>query len=153
MYHYYKQMLGEDDPATKNAKAMLDVTRSQVQDAYSEPGFIGNSTLKEAVPAVIGYMAMSADVEALAQTKALLTTSLEKAQLESKTSSHNFFIVDAAVPADEKDKPKRTLIVAGSTIGGFILGLLIILLINGFRVAYRQAKSIRKSEKAERSKQ
>jgi uncharacterized protein involved in exopolysaccharide biosynthesis len=37
------------------------------------------------------------------------------------------------VPPDSKDKPKRVYIVAGSTFGAFIIGIMLIFIMNYFK--------------------
>ena len=141
-YDYYSKMLGEDDPQTQNVKELYSAAKSKVNDAFSKPGFIGNFALQDAAPIAIDYLTKYADIEALTKTKALLITSLEKANLDYHNNNRNFFIVDKAIPSDVKDRPKRVLICAGGTFSGFILSILIVLIFNGLKIASKQAKLI-----------
>jgi uncharacterized protein involved in exopolysaccharide biosynthesis len=141
-YDFYKENYGENDPQTINAKELWLAAKNKVSDAYSKPGFIGDFALKDVTPIAANYLSKMADIEALSKTKAMLTTSLEKAILDNKNVTHNFFVIDKAIPADKKDKPKKAFIVAGGTLGGLMFGIFIILLINGFKISLKQAKQL-----------
>jgi hypothetical protein len=97
-YDYYKKMFGEDDLQTQNAKELLATARKKTNDIFSKPGFIGDFALQDAAPIAVDYLTKYADIEALTKTKAILTTSLEKANLDYHNNNRNFFIVDKAVP-------------------------------------------------------
>ena len=146
-YNVYKNNYGADDPLTLNFKEFLNEAQKKISDAYSKPGLVGNFSLKEAVPISVNYLTKYADIEALTKTKAMLTTTLEKTLLDSRKNVQNFFIIDKAIPADTKDKPKRSFIVAGATLGGFIFSILVVLLITGFKIAVKQAELINNSDK------
>jgi capsular polysaccharide biosynthesis protein len=142
-YDFYNKMYGEDDPYTQNAKELLTTAKGKVDDAFAKPGFIGNFALKDVTPIAVDYLVKYAEIEALTKTKAILTTSLEKAKLDYYSNNKNFFIVDKAVTPDKKDKPKRLLVCAGGTVGGFVISLLIVLIFNGLKIASRQAKQLK----------
>lgn len=142
LYNVYKNNFGDDDPTTLTLKELVNSANNKVKESYSKPGLVGNFSLKEATPIAVSYLTKYADIEALTKTKAMLITSLEKTLLDSRKNIQNFFIVDKAIPADKKDKPKRSFIVAGATLGGFILSILFVLLMNGFKIAVKQANLI-----------
>jgi uncharacterized protein involved in exopolysaccharide biosynthesis len=146
LYKMYQNNYGEDDPVTQNAKEIWQATKNMSQEAYSEPGLVGNFSLGDATSVSVDYFKKYTDIEALIQTKAILVTTLEKALLDSKKNVQNFFVIDKAIPADKKDKPKRSFIVAGATFGGFILSIFIVLLINGLKISIKQAKSLNKQK-------
>jgi uncharacterized protein involved in exopolysaccharide biosynthesis len=141
-YDYYKKNYGADDPQTVNMKEIWETSENKIKEAYTKPGLVGNFALRDITPIAVEYLTKYADIEALTKTKALLTTSLEKSILESKSNVHNFFVIDPAVPADKKDKPKRAFVVAGGTLGGFVLSLFLILLINSLKNSIKQAKQL-----------
>ena len=142
VYEYFLKMFGENDPQTQNAKTLLNTAKKKTEDALSKPGFIGNFALRDATPIAVEYFKKYADIEALTKTKALITTSLEKANLDYHNNNINFFVVDKAVPSDKKDKPKRVLICAGGTFTGFFISILIVLIFNGIKIASKQAKML-----------
>jgi uncharacterized protein involved in exopolysaccharide biosynthesis len=45
----------------------------------------------------------------------------------------NLYVIDEAVAPQKKSKPKRSVIVAGATFGGFILAMLFVILFNSYR--------------------
>ncbi len=142
MYGFYKQMYGEEDPNTIMAKKMLETANQQVKDAFNKPGLMGNFALEETTPIAVDYLTKYTDIEALTKTKALLTTTLEKTIIDHRKYINNFFIIDKAIPADKKDKPKRAFIVAGSTIGAFVLCVFILLIINSYKLAIKNMNEI-----------
>jgi uncharacterized protein involved in exopolysaccharide biosynthesis len=145
-YDYYRNSFGETDPNTVNAKGLYEAAKNKVADAYSKPGLVGNFSLGDAAPVAVAYLTKYADIEALTKTKALLTTSLEKAILDNKNNANNFFVIDNAIPADKKGKPKRFFIAAGGTFGGFIFAVFIILLVNSAKIASKQVKQLKEAE-------
>lgn len=149
MYDFYNKNYGADDPTTKMLKEMLDAANSKVTDAFKKPGFIGNFALEDATPVAVNYLTKYADIEALTTTKALLVTTLEKNLIDSQNNVHNFFVIDEAIPADKKGKPKRAFIVAGSTVGAFVLCVFILLFINSIKLSIRNAKVIQKQSELE----
>lgn len=142
-YDFYKKNYGENDPMTINAKEMMQTAKEQSDKLYSQPGFIGNFALRDATPIAVEYLNKYADIEALTKTKAMLTTSLEKTILDSKKNVKNFFVIDKAIPADVKDKPKRSFIVAGGAVGGLILSIFIVLIINSFKISFKQIQQLK----------
>ena len=142
LYEFNKNNYGANDPTTINLKEMMAAAQNKINEAYTRPGFIGNFDLRDITPIAVDYLTKYADIEALTKTKAMLVTALEKAVLESNNNVYNFFIIDEAIPADKKDKPKRAFVVAGGTVGGFAITLFIILLVNGIKTANRKAKQI-----------
>ena len=141
-YDFYKTNHGANDPQTIYFKELWETSQKKVREAYTKPGFIGNFALRDITPIAVDYLTQYADIEALTKTKAMLVTTLEKTVLESQKNVRNFFIIDPAIPADKKDKPKRAFIVAGGTLGGFVLSLFIVLLINGLKSSIKQAKQL-----------
>ncbi len=142
VYDLYNKNFGSNDPQTITAKEMYEAANNKLKEAYNKPGFIGNFALTEATPVAVNYLTKYADIEAFTKIKALLMTSLEKSLLDKKKYVNNFFIIDKAIPADRKDKPKRAFIVAGATVGASILCIFILLVINSFKLATRNAKLI-----------
>jgi uncharacterized protein involved in exopolysaccharide biosynthesis len=63
----------------------------------------------------------------------ILARQFEVAKLDEAKQGALIQIVDSAVPPDRKSFPKRGLIVVGATVLGFVFGLLIALLMAGFR--------------------
>lgn len=143
-YDYFSRMFGDDDPNTQYSKELINSAKKKVDDAFSKPGLIGNFAINDVTPIAVDFIVKTAEIEALTKTKAFLTTSLEKSQMEYYNSNKNFFVVDKAVPNNKKDRPKRLFIVSGGTFSGFILSILIVLIFNGLRIASIQVSEINK---------
>ena len=62
----------------------------------------------------------------------------EQAESDAIADFSHKFVVERAVVADKKDKPKRMIIVLVSTIGGFLFGLFYLLVLE----KYRELKTI-----------
>ncbi len=62
----------------------------------------------------------------------------EQAESDAMADFSHKFVVERAVVADKKDKPKRMIIVLVSTIGGFLFGLFYLLVLE----KYRELKTI-----------
>jgi uncharacterized protein involved in exopolysaccharide biosynthesis len=69
---------------------------------------------------------------------------VEKTKLDEIKKVKNLFVLDFAVPAERKEKPKRMYIVAGAFIGAFILSIFILVLLRGFQNIRTQLRTIGK---------
>jgi hypothetical protein len=63
----------------------------------------------------------------------ILARQFEVAKLDEAKEGALIQVVDAAIPPDRRAFPKRTLIVIGATVLGFLLGVFIALLQAGFK--------------------
>lgn len=141
-YEMYKSNYGEADDYTQMAKNLLEQTKSQYQKAITQPGFAGNFTLSEGGAVGVDYMKLYTELEAYSKAKGYLFPLLEKTRLDERKSVKSLFILDPAKVPDKKSYPKRSIIIAGSAIGGFAISVIIILIINGFRDMKRKYNSI-----------
>jgi uncharacterized protein involved in exopolysaccharide biosynthesis len=55
---------------------------------------------------------------------------IEKIKSDEIKCVQNLIVVDKAIPADKKDKPKRSIIIAGGAVGSFVIAVLYVFLIN-----------------------
>lgn len=124
----YKNAYGEDDPSTKLQKQNLEELRAQVYKAEHEAGFGGNFAMTDAMDVGVPYLRLFTDFEAMSKVKAFLLPMLEQARLDEFRQSPTMYVLDAAVPANKKARPKRSLIAGGAALGVFILGSLFVLL-------------------------
>ncbi|MBI5325201.1 MAG: hypothetical protein HZB41_08025 [Ignavibacteriae bacterium] len=134
MHDLLKNKFGEEDPYTKIQQELIQKIRSKVTDVETKPGFAGNFPLKNAASVGIEYLRLFAEYETFSKVKSFLLPLLEDAKLDESRQTMSLVIVDNAITPDKKSKPKRSLIVAGATFGGFILSILILLLFNGYRI-------------------
>jgi|JI9StandDraft_2_1071091.scaffolds.fasta_scaffold84004_2 tyrosine-protein kinase Etk/Wzc len=124
----YRNAYGEDDPSTKLQKQNLEELRAQVYKAEHEAGFGGNFAMTDAMDVGVPYLRLFTDFEAMSKVKAFLLPMLEQARLDEFRQAPTMYVLDAAVPATKKSRPKRSLIAGGAALGVFILGSLFILL-------------------------
>jgi LPS O-antigen subunit length determinant protein (WzzB/FepE family) len=54
--------------------------------------------------------------------------SYEQAESDANANFNHKFVVEKAVQADKKEKPKRMIIVLVASLGGFIFGVLFLLI-------------------------
>jgi uncharacterized protein involved in exopolysaccharide biosynthesis len=139
-YDLYKVEYGEKDPATQEAKRLVTATKEKLAQAQTEPGFAGNFALNQSASIGVEFINLYAELEALTKMKAYLLPMLEEAKLDEVKNVKNLYVLDTAIPADKKDKPKRSLIVGGSFLGSFILAIFILLLIDAITETKKKLK-------------
>jgi uncharacterized protein involved in exopolysaccharide biosynthesis len=115
---------------------------TKIENAENKPGFAGDFALRNATEIGISYMKIYTELETFAKVKAFLMPNLEEAKLKEIKNIKNLFIVDEAIPPNKKDRPKRSVIVAGSAIGTFSIIVIGILLINSFKNFRRKYKNM-----------
>ena len=129
-----KQKFGEGDQMTIAQKNAITTLKSKLNQAENTPGLVGNFTKNDAAAKGIKYLSKYAQFEALSKLKLILMPMYEEALINEKREIITLSVVDPAVKPDKKSKPKRSLIVAGATLGGTFGSILIILAIYGIRV-------------------
>lgn len=132
-YDMYKNTYGEKDPVTLLKKNLLDKTKEKLDEAMKKPGFAGNFKLDQSGKIGIDYMMKFTEIEALSKAKSYLWPLLEKAKLDETKNLQTLLVLDSASVPDKKSKPKRSLIVLGSTFGSFVLTILLILLVYSYK--------------------
>lgn len=141
-YDYYSKLYGNDDHVTQSMKAMKEKMASKIEEVKTEPGFAGNFSLNDAAGEGIEFMRLYTELEIYTKVKAFILPMIEKNKLDETKAMKNLMIIDYAIPADKKDRPKRSLIVAGSTFGAFALTLFIILIINSMRSLGKKIENV-----------
>lgn len=141
-YDYYSKLYGVDDYTTQSVKGMMDKMAEKVKEVQSKPGFAGNFALDDAAGEGIEFMRLYSELEIYTKVKAFLLPMVEKNKLDESKKMKNLMILDRAIVADRKDRPKRSLIVAGSALGSFALTIFIILVINSLRSFKNKVKQI-----------
>ncbi|MEN6295572.1 MAG: GNVR domain-containing protein [Chloroherpetonaceae bacterium] len=139
-YEYYRKNFGENDPLAITFKKLSTEMDNKISDIQNKPGFVGNFSLAEATGTGVEYMRLYADFETMTKVKSFLMPMIEKIRSDEIKSIQNLLIVDKAIPPDKKDKPKRSLIVAGGTLGSFVISILIVFLFNYIRELRREFK-------------
>lgn len=143
MYEYYKNVYGADDPEAESIKKLLEQTRQQMTQAKNEPGYLGNFTLYEASEVGIEYMRIYTELEAYFKVKTFLVPMVEKARLDEERSVKSLIVLDEAIPAEKKDKPKRAFIVLGAAAGSSVLAIFILLVYNSYRSFRRKYNTLK----------
>lgn len=139
-YDLMKSNYGEADQMTSIKKDMLDKSRQKYNQLLTQPGFIGNFSVKDGAGVAMNYLKASAEIEALTKTKVFLVPSLEKLKLDETKNLKNLMVLDKATPPDKKDRPKRSVIVLGSAFGSLFLACFVIILIYSFKNFTRKLK-------------
>lgn len=135
-----KNRYGEKDPLTQMQSQVIQELKSKLNQAEEEPGFSGNFTLGNAAKVGIEYMRLYTEYETFTKVKAFLMPMLEEQRINEFRNTVSFIVLDPAVPADKKSGPRRSLYIAGAFLGSTLLGLLFILLLEGYRDLRRKYK-------------
>lgn len=152
----YKNLLGADDPATIQQQRLFEDLNQQVTRVETQPGFLGNFPIDKGSEVAVEYTRLVTDVEVYAKMKAFLLPTLEQYKLDEHRSLPNLYVLDPAVPPEKKGRPKRSLIVAGTAFGTFVLVLMFILLWDRIRIlkqtyphVFASGKATKKAEGVE----
>ncbi|ROL62351.1 hypothetical protein D9V86_01100 [Bacteroidetes/Chlorobi group bacterium ChocPot_Mid] len=133
VYEMYKNRLGSNDAYTKMMAELVSSLKDKLEKAKVEPGFAGNFSLENATGVGIEYMRLLAEFETFTKVKSILLPMLEEAKLEESKKAQTLIIIDPPRVADKKSRPKRSLIVAGSALGTFVLCMVFIIMFDGYR--------------------
>lgn len=140
-YKTYKKIYGENDPLTKTFKGVLEETNQRIIEAKQDKGFAGNFALEDITSVAVDYMRIYTELETFSKVKAILLPMLEEVRLDENKNINNLYVVDEAIAPDKKDRPKRSVIVAGTFLGSFVFSIVLIFLVHGykrFNVKYRE---------------
>ena len=144
LYDYYSKLYGADDYMTQSVKGFKDNMTAKLKEVKTKPGFAGNFSLNEAAGEGIEFMRLYAELETYTKVKSFMLPMIEKSKLDETKKMKNLIVLDYAIPSDRKDRPKRSMIVAGSTFGAFALIIFIILIINSLRNIKRKINEVPK---------
>ncbi len=130
----YESQLGSEDPTVIQQKRLLNDLKQQVAKVENEPGFVGDFSIKGGTAVGVEYLRLMTDVEVFAKMKAFLLPMLEQYKLDEHRSLPNLYVLDPAITPDKKGRPRRSLIVAGTAFGAFVLSVLLVLLWDRYRL-------------------
>jgi len=142
-YNIYKSQYGEDDPVTSMNKKLLNETKLKTEEAMTKSGFFGNFALNEAPAVGITYLKLATEFETYSKVKAFLLPVLENARVELKKDLPSLYILDKALPAEKKDRPKRSLIVASAFLGTLFFMSFLVLLVYTMKFNLNKIKQAR----------
>jgi tyrosine-protein kinase Etk/Wzc len=128
-----KNRYGINDPATALQQKAVDELKSKIEASQNEPGFAGNFTIKNATGVGIEYLRLYTDLQMYAKVKTFLLPMLEEAKLDEIKESPTLFVLDDALVAEKKSRPKRSLIILGSFFGLFFISVLLVFGIENVR--------------------
>ena len=135
-----KSKFGEEDYQTKSINEVLNVLDKRINSTENVPGAVGNFSMANATDIGLEYARLYTEFETYSKVKAFLIPTLEKTRLDLNKNINNLFVVDKAIPADKKDRPKRSLIVVGAIFGGFILSIFLIIVFHRTKSLLKQIK-------------
>lgn len=145
-YEFYKKNYGEQDPLAQTYKKLSNEVASKLNTIQTQPGFAGNFSLTNATGVAVDYLRLYTEFETYTKVRAFLIPMIEKIRSDEIKNIQNLIVVDKAIPADKKDKPKRAYIIAGSTFGTFVFGILLIFLFDYFNEIKTRIKSLKANE-------
>lgn len=141
IYDYYKSVYGANDYLTKSIAELKNATAKKVTESKTQPGFAGNFAVNETGKEGIEYMRLFTEFETYSKVKAFLLPAMEQTRMDEIKGIKNLIVIDKAVPAEKKDRPKRSLIIAGTFIGSFILAVVLIIITYVFREVKQQLRN------------
>lgn len=134
IYHdFYQNFYGKNDPYAKMFGELKSKTTKKLHEVENSPGFAGNFSMRNAAGVGLEYLRLFTLIESYAKVKAFMMPMVEKARIDESRNVKNLFVIDEAEVPDKKDRPRRSIIVAGSTFGVFVLAVLYVLLIDSYR--------------------
>ncbi len=133
---------GENAQETMYYTQIVAELKKSIANAQSKPGFAGNFSLDEGSGVALEYARLFVDFETYSKVKAILLPVLEKAKLDVSKNIKNLYVVDEALVADKKDRPKRSVLVLGAFFGSFAFVILIILIGDNLRDLRNKLKYI-----------
>jgi hypothetical protein len=148
LYEYYRKNYGESDPVASLNKKLSEEFSDKLKNIQNQPGYAGNFSISNATDVQVEYIKIFTEFETYSKVKAFLIPTIEKIHSDEIKQIQNLLIVDEALPPDGKDKPRRSLIIAGSTFGVFVLGILLIFSFNYFKELKKKIKEESEREKS-----
>jgi capsule polysaccharide export protein KpsE/RkpR len=120
-----EERYGTGDPATEQQRRVVESLRQKLRDMEERPGFVGNFSLRDAPKAAYDYMRYYTELETMMKLKAAMQPTLEDIRSSLARYTPALYVVDRALPALKKERPRRSLIIGGAFISSVIIGLLL----------------------------
>lgn len=125
----YRNIYGDNAPETNLQRDLLRKANEQASRAENQPGLAGNFALSAVgADVALEYMRLYADLEVFTKIKALIIPVIEQNRQDLSRRQPSLVMIDPPVPADKKDRPKRSLIVLGVTLAtlAFVIAFVIL---------------------------
>ncbi|MCS6807904.1 MAG: Wzz/FepE/Etk N-terminal domain-containing protein [Bacteroidota bacterium] len=120
---------GDNAPETAYLRDLLRKANEQATRIESQPGLAGNFSIAEVgADIALEYMRLYADFEVFTKIKALLIPIIEQNRQDIYRRQPSLVLLDPPVPADKKERPKRSLIILGATLAAFLLSVAFVIL-------------------------
>ena len=132
---------GNEDPMTNMQKDVISQMKAKLLEAENQPGYGGNFSMSNAAEVGVNFMRLYTDLETFTKVKSFLLPMLEEQKLNEVRDTKSFIVLDKALPADRKIKPKRSLYVLGAFSGSLVLSVLFVIIILGFKDFRKRYKS------------
>ncbi|HVO72456.1 MAG TPA: hypothetical protein VMT35_00410 [Ignavibacteriaceae bacterium] len=127
---FAKQSYGESSPQYLGVLAELNLLKNKVQELKNSSTLSSTSNIfypfKEMPDISIQYLRTFREVEIQQAILEIVMPMYEQAKVEEQKSIPTIIVVDKAVPPLLKYSPKRSLIIAGLSLLGFFIFILII---------------------------
>jgi len=142
LYQYYKNIYGANDYLTQSIATIKEETSKKVEQSKNLPGFAGNFAITDAAQEGIEFLRLYTEFETYSKVKAFLLPIVEQNRIDEVKNIKNLIVLDPATPADKKDRPKRSLIIAGTFLGSFFLVILLLALIYAIKDTKEKLKKL-----------
>jgi len=130
----------EDNPELVQAKQQLAALQSQLEQLAGSRQDTGSDIVLSkgrVTGAGLEYLRQYRDLKYYETVYELLTKELEIAKLDVAREGEIVQVVDAAVPADGKSSPHRTVIVMGMTVLAFFVAVFWVIVRHGLERTFR----------------
>ncbi len=138
---FFKQKYGERDQMTLSQAELVNSFKSKLNQAENKPGLAGNFTKNDAAAKGIQFMKLYTQFEALSKLRLFMVPMYEEAKINENRAILTLSVVDPAIHPDKKIKPKRSLMIAGATLGATFTSILLILALYGIKSFRKKYKS------------
>jgi capsule polysaccharide export protein KpsE/RkpR len=137
-----RTLYGESDPMTQAQRDILRSVNAQAARAENQPGLAGNFALSSVgADVALEYMRLYADLEVYTKVKALIIPIIEQNRQDLNRRQPSLIMLDPPVPADKKERPKRSLIILSSALGAFAFAAGFVLLRERFYAVQARYKA------------
>lgn len=140
IYNLYKTRFGENDPITLSQKTIVDNITQKLYEFENKPGFVGNYPLKSSAKVGSDFLRLYAEFETYTKVKSFLLPVLEETKLNEYRKFQYLIFLDKATPPDTKSRPKRSIIIAGTFFGSFILISFLIVFVDSIKKSWDKIK-------------
>lgn len=134
MAEMYRTALGADDPRTQQAEVLLRQAQAQSRRLSAGRGGVLQGVSVDNLPSsTVEYLRLRQDYEVNAKVLALLEPMYEQAKYDEMRDIPVLNVLDAARVPMEKARPKRSIILASTLVGTFVLAYLVIAIVSYVR--------------------